>query len=74
LLDLRMNGTHCASPNIALLHLPEPVAIRICLIYLSKRDIHEIVAVHEMAIEGLPIFKFNHLTLALTTVPGSSLF
>ena len=53
--------THRAAPNVTLFQFPEFIPIRIRLIHFSQRNIHEIVAVDEMAVKSLAILKFNQL-------------
>lgn len=53
--------THCAAPNITLLQLPEPVSIRVRLIYFSQRDIHEVIAVYEMSVECFSVLQLDQL-------------
>ena len=52
---------HCTSANIALFQLPELVALCVRLVHLSERDVHEVVAVDEMSVEGLAILEFDQL-------------
>lgn len=51
--------THRAASDIALFQFPEFIPVRIRLIHFSQRNIHEIVAVDEMAIKSLAILKFD---------------
>ena len=51
--------THRAPADVALLELPELVAVRAGLEHLAQRYVHEIVAVHKMAVERLAVFKLN---------------
>jgi len=53
--------THCAAPNITLLQLPESISVRICLIYFSQRDVHEVVAVYEMSIKCFSVLQLDQL-------------
>ena len=48
-----------AASNITLFQFPELIAIRIRLIHFSQRDVHEIVAVDEMAVESLAVLEFD---------------
>lgn len=54
-----MISAHGASTDITLLHLPEPLAIRIGLVDLTKSDIHEVVTIDEMTIECLAILQLD---------------
>lgn len=47
--------TYRASSNVTFLQLPEFVPVCARLIHLSQRNVHEIVAVDQMAVEGLAI-------------------
>jgi hypothetical protein len=58
--------TYGAPPDITLLQLPEPISICTRLIHLPQRDVHEVIAVHEMPIERLPIFEFYKLDGAVS--------
>jgi len=48
-----------APPDITLLQLPKPVSIRVGLVYLAKCDVHEVVAVDEVAVERFPVFELD---------------
>jgi len=48
-----------AAPNITLFQFPELIAIRIRLIHFSQRNVHEIVAVDKMTVEGLAVLEFD---------------
>ena len=52
---------HRTPTNVALLELPEPIAVRARLIHLAEGDVHKVVAVDEMAVEGLAVFEFYKL-------------
>ncbi len=52
---------HCAATDIALFELEETITIWICLIYFLEGDVHEIVAVDEVAVERLAVFEFDQL-------------
>jgi len=53
--------THRAPPDITLLQLPKPIPIRTCLIHFPQRNIHKVVAVHEVSIECFTVFELNEL-------------
>lgn len=57
----RNSKTHCASPDIALLELPEPIAVRVGLVHLAQGDVHEVVAVDEVAVECFAVFELDQL-------------
>ena len=53
--------THCATTDIALLELPEPISFCACLVYLAQGNVHEVVAVDKVTIERLAILQFDQL-------------
>ena len=53
--------THCAPADIALLELPEPVPLGTRLVDLAEGDVHEVVAVDEVAVERLPVLELDEL-------------
>ena len=57
----RAKETHSTSTNITFLQLPKPISISTSLIHLSKRNVHEIVAVDEMSVEGFTVFELHQL-------------
>jgi hypothetical protein len=54
-------ATDRASSNVTLFHLPEPIAIRVRLVYLPERDVHKVIAVDKMTIESLAVFQLYQL-------------
>ena len=54
-------AAHRTTPNVALLELPESIAVRAGLIHLAQGDVHKVVAVDEMAVERLAVFEFYKL-------------
>ena len=48
--------THRATPDVTLFDFPKPVAVRVGLVYLAKRDVHKVVAVDEVSIERFSVF------------------
>lgn len=52
---------HRAATNIALFQFPKLITIRIGLIHLSQRDVHEVVTVDEMSVESLAVLEFDQL-------------
>jgi len=57
-----------ASANVALLQFPEPIAIRARLVHLTEGDVHEVVAVDEMAVERFTVFQFYKLLVTCVRV------
>jgi hypothetical protein len=53
--------TDCASANVTLLHFPKSIALGIRLVHLPKCDVHEIVAVYQVSVEGFAVLEFDHL-------------
>ena len=53
--------THSTSTNITFLQLPKPISVSTSLIHFSKRNVHEIVAVDEMSVEGFTVFELHQL-------------
>src|SRR6267378_1225791 len=54
--------THSAASDVALFDLPEAVSVCVRLIYLAERDVHKVIAVHEMPVECLPILELDQLS------------
>ena len=52
---------HRAAADVALLELPEPVALCAGLVDLPERDVHEVVAVDEVAVERLAVLELYQL-------------
>ena len=50
---------HRAASNITFFQFPKPVTIRIRLIHLTQGDVHEIVAVDEMTVEGFAVLELD---------------
>jgi hypothetical protein len=58
--EVRFNAYRTSS-NVAFLEFPELVSISTCLVYLSEGDVHKVVAVYQMAIEGLAVLELDQL-------------
>lgn len=48
-----------AATNITFFQFPKLITVRIRLIHLSQCDVHEIVAVDEVAVESLAVLEFD---------------
>ncbi len=59
--DAKSSVTHRAASNIALLQLPELVSLRTRLVDLPEGDVHEVVAVDEMAVERFAVLELDQL-------------
>lgn len=57
-------ATHCAAAYVAFSQFPETIAFGVGLVYVAEGDVHEVVAVEEMTIEGLAVFEFDQLSVA----------
>lgn len=53
--------THRAATDVALFNFPKAVAICTRLVYLAECDIHKVVAVDEVSVEGLPVLELDQL-------------
>ena len=60
---VKKSTTYRASANIAFFQFPESITIRIRLVYLPQGDIHEVIAVDKMTVQGFPILQLDKLTL-----------
>ena len=58
-----MDGTRTdgAAADVALLELPEAVALGVGLVDLAQRDVHEVVAVYEVSVERFAILELHQL-------------
>lgn len=48
--------------DVALGQLPETLARGVGLVHFAKSDVHEVIAVDEVAVERFAIFELNKLT------------
>jgi len=62
--QLRCADTHNIALDEHLLHLPKPLSVGRCLIHLSQRHIHEVVAFDEMAVERHSVLELDELESA----------
>ena len=58
-MPVTYRNAHSAASKVTFLQFPKPISIRVSLIDFSQSDVHEIVAINEMAIECFPIFEFD---------------
>lgn len=54
-------STHRAAADVALPELPEPVRVHARVVHLAQRDVHEVVAVHEVPVERLSVLELYQL-------------
>jgi hypothetical protein len=51
--------TDGAAAYVAFFQFPETFAVRTRLVHLPQRDVHEIIAVNQMPVEGLAVLQLN---------------
>jgi hypothetical protein len=64
-------NTHNVPLDEHLLHLPEFLAVRTCLVHLPQGDVHEVVTFHEVAVECHAVLQLDQLQVSaqLVTFP-----
>jgi hypothetical protein len=55
------NITHHIALDEHLLHLPKPLSIRAGLVHIAEGDVHKVVAVDKVAVEGDAILELDKL-------------
>lgn len=55
------SSTHNVSPDEHLLHLPELLSIGAGLVHLAQRNVHEVVTIDEVSVEGDAVLELDKL-------------
>lgn len=63
LAEEQKKRTHRVAPNVALLHLPEPLSVRARLEDLTQYKVHKVVACREVAVERLAVLELDELVV-----------